>query len=299
MGMRSKRKTYTLAGFVFLLLAFALVMYPIASYYLGIYLGSNHSIRKPGSSFTYVGALVSRTYVYHFEVLENGSYNFTAILYRGGPGYGYSQSKSPPRDWRFPFFTNMTRDQVKEICEVNMILPRNDSLVRLFFPKDAVYLLNRSRPIVKLPPLEDHGYINWYFLPKFLGFPRLYAPEGLERFNKTLAVKLNSSEYFPVVRYLKASDGYYIIAYNSHIPQTFEPLQLGRVFDHCLNTWLLVKMYNGDFPPILLVNSNVQPLSQDWKQAIKYSAIQYTAPVDFVLILTGVILLILAGRARG
>ncbi|NJF24847.1 hypothetical protein [Thermococcus sp. Bubb.Bath] len=295
----NKRKVYTLTALIFILLATVIVAYPVVGYYFGQYRGSNHNPYKPGSSFTYVGELVTRTYVYHFEVLQNGSYNFTAILYRGTPSYGYSSTKNPPKDWRWPFFTTRSNGEIRKICQVNMVLSRNDSLVRLFFPRENVYILNKTRPIVKLPPLGDNGYINWYFLPHYVGFPRLYAPLGLERFNKSLAIKLNSSFYFPIVRYLKGDGGYYALGVRPRVPQTFELLQIGRVFGNCINTTPLIWMYKGDFPNVLLVRTNVQPLSQDWVKAFKYSFTSYVAPVDYVLLLAGIVLLILAGRAKG
>jgi len=50
-----RKRTYLKAGLIMLALAFLIIIYPVASYYFGIYLGSNHTIHKPGSSFTYAG----------------------------------------------------------------------------------------------------------------------------------------------------------------------------------------------------------------------------------------------------
>lgn len=297
-----KRRTYLISGLIFILLAFGIVLYPIATYFFGIYLGSNHDIHKPGAYFTYAGALLTEQYVYHFEVLENGSYNFTAILYKGLklPGYGYSQDRSPPKDWRWPFFGSKP-STVTKVCEVHRVLPENDSLVQFLFPEKTVYVLNESREIVPLVGLdEDGGYVNWYFLPRYLGFPRLYAPKGLERFNRTLAIKLNSSEYFPVVRYLKGENGYYAIAVHPKLPEVLDRLGLRRFFNEsCLTRDLDRYSSPGGFPQVMLVRTNVQPFSQDWGEAFKYSFTHYAAPVDYVLLLAGIILLILAGRANG
>ncbi|WP_048149539.1 hypothetical protein [Thermococcus sp. AM4] len=296
-----KKKLYLKAGLFFLAFSFLIVMYPIASYYFSIYLGSDHAVHKPGSSFTYAGNLITRNYVYHFEVLENGSYNFTAIMYRGLPlpGYGYSQRKSPPKDWRWPFFGPKNQSVIK-VCEINRILPPNDSLVQLLFPADdSVYIFNKTRRIVKLRGFSEGGYINWYFLPHYLGFPQLYAPEGLERFNRTLALKFNTTEYFPVIRYLKGSDGYYSIGVVPSTPENLKLLQLQRFFNQsCIGVNLSMYL-RGGFPEMMLVKTNVQPVSQDWLRAIKWSATHYTAPVDYVFALAGIVLLILAGRVKG
>ncbi len=298
-----RKRTYLRAGIFMLVLSFLIIMYPIASYYFGSYLGSNHSVHRPGSSFTYAGGLMTKNYVYHFEVLKNGSYNFTAILYGGRPlpGYGFGHHKRPPKDWRWPFSGKMNSSVVK-ICEVNRILPPNDSLVQFLFPTDQVYIFNKTRSIVRLPgPEEDVLVINWYFLPHYLGFPQLYAPKGLERLDRNLSLEFGTSLYFPVVKYLRGNDGYYALEVYPRVYETIELLQLDRFFNSsCLGTE--IEMYGtkpGGFPPLMLVKTNVQPLSQDWLRAIKWSATRYTAPVDYVFALVGIVLLILAGRAKG
>ncbi|WP_456365056.1 hypothetical protein [Thermococcus sp.] len=289
-----RRKAYLVSALVFLLLTALITVYPIVSYIV-FHHGLPHDLSK--ANITYLGDIPPGSYmfVYHFEALGNGSYNFTGILYSvTSASWGLYSHGSQPSNWRVPF-RNVTG--LRELAEVNRVLPPTDPLIKFFFPKDSVYLMNETRKIVPIKKPEESDTGNWYFLPGYLGFPRLYAPEGLDAYNRSLAVKLDDKGYFPVVRYLKASNRYYLFSAHTDLRLDIGYFEFDRFFPRYVNIETLKSMYPKVKGDVDIQITNVQPLSQDWLRAIKYSYTEYNAPVTYIFTLAAVILLILAGRA--
>jgi len=103
---------------------------------------------------------------------------------------------------------------------------------------------------------------------------------------------------------MKGSDRYFIrkIEMCSNVSSGVSPQELGltRMFkrDKDIIEGMDVYTKNGLTFSIYLAKATVIPTSQDWAWAFKYSFRNYAAPVDYVLILIGLILLVLAGRAK-
>jgi len=295
--MRTRRKTYLLVALTFLILTAVITLYPVVSYGT-LYSSSPHKLSE--ANVTYLGDIPGSSYlfVYHFEALKNGSYNFTGILYfvAKSASWGlYSRGSAPP-NWRTPF---KKVEGLKKIDEVSLVLPQSDPLVQFFFPRKSVYLLNTTRPLIPIADYHKSGTPNWYFLPGYFGFPHLYAPKGLDEYNRSLAIELNDTAYFPVVRYLKAEDGYYIFSAAVSTKTDIDKFEFDRFFPQHVNTSILKKFYPRGRGEVTLEITNIQPLSQDWIMAIEHSYTKYNAPITYIFTLISIILLILAGRAKG
>ncbi|MDV3103324.1 hypothetical protein [Thermococcus waiotapuensis] len=294
--MKAKRKTYLIVALFFLVLTAVITLYPVISY-AAVYFSSPHKLSE--ANVTYAGDIPGSGYVfvYHFETLENGSYNFTGILYFvKSASWGLYSRDSAPSNWRIPF---KKAEGLKKVDEVNLILSPNETLVEFFFPRESVYLLNETRPLVPIADYNESGTPNWYFLPGYFGFPHLYAPRGLDAYNRSLAIELNDSAYFPAARYLRAEDGYYLFSAAVDTKTDIDKFEFDRFFPRYVNTSILKEFYQVVHGTVTLQITNIQPLSQDWIRAIKHSYTDYNAPITYVFTLTSIILLILAGRAGG
>ncbi len=305
----SRRRVYLVAGFVFILVSLLMAVYPLGEYYFGRYVGSAHDVST--GNFTYVFELpVSAerfgwtelyTIVYHFQGLGNGKFNFTDIIYRGGAGFGIGPHYvKVNKNWRKPFIVN-PKLPVAKVAEVHAVLNSTDPLIKFLFPKNSVYLHGKNRE------MTPYGLV---FFPMFYGFGRLYVPEGFGDSSRIYVLRKYKLEH-PVL-YFKGSHRYYafqvILAAEPDL-RYIDYLELQKFVGNPLHInitkrTIIPYAYKGMGMIIpggvmLLVQASVQPKVQDWAWAFKYSFTNYAAPVDYVLILIGLILLVLAGRARG
>ena len=303
-----KKYIYTVTGVILLVLGLAVAAYPLTGYYFGSYTKSQHSVFKKGSTFEYAGTLITPkhgllVYVYNLTYMGNGRFKVNASLYssKNATVFYIASSKK-----------NRIIGAKKLLTTESRVLGRTDPLIQTLFPGGSISISsgNTSRQLKlvvrRLPFSSD-------FAPWSVGFPLIYTVN----LSKPLRVHLHGLDYY------RADDGYFardlgvvttetkvkgqysippnstreigglIVGYPIGINLTQTDLP---VFFHGIN-WSFI---NANFPVIthlILVYTNVQPSYQDWWGELKYSFTQYTAPVDYVLILMGIVLLILAGRS--
>jgi len=303
-----RNKTYTVSGLILILLGVAITSYPVIGYYTSTYLKSPHAVLKLGSNFVYAGYFPSGSLnlllVYNITYVGNNKFRVKFDLY----------NVTGQNSATITYFTSLSNPgkitgNPKLISEKTLILNEDDPLIKTIFPKDSVtvYALNYSKTskltIRKIPFSSD-------FSPYSIGFPYIYAPDLPEPLSK----------YVDEVTYYRATDRYFartlrVIGPNvslqypsvvdgmpTHVPIGVTPKQLDlqKLIPKKLVSNVYWSYIEGSYPTITLLGllrTNVQPAYQNWLGALKYSFTQYSAPVDYVLILMGIVLLILAGRS--
>ena len=303
-----KKHVYTVAGVILLALGLAVAAYPTASYYFGSYTKSQHSVFKKGSTFEYAGTLVTPKYGLLVYV-----YNLT---YMGSDRFKVNASLYSSKNATVFFIASSKRNRIvgaeKLLTTESRVLGRTDPLIQTLFPKGSISVSsgNTSRQLKlavrRLP-------FSFDFAPWSVGFPRIYTvnlPRQLWSYLRPVNYYRGNDRYFArnleVVMTETKVKGQYNIPPNSmrkvgglivgypigiNLTQTDLP-----VFFPDIN-WSFI---NANFPVIthlILVYTNIQPAYQDWWGEFKYSFVQYSAPVDYILILLGIVFLILAGRA--
>ncbi|WP_297090695.1 hypothetical protein [Thermococcus sp.] len=303
-----RRKTYTVSGFILILLGVVIASYPVIGYCASAYLKSPHAVLKPGSNFVYAGyfptgdsnllLVYNVTYVGNnkfqvkFDLYNVTGQNHTTIIY-------FTSINNPGKITGNP----------KRISEKTVILSANDPLIKTLFPESniTIHALNYSKTsklaIRKIP-------FSFDFSPYSLGFPYIYAPdlpESLAKYSDEVAYYRAEDRYF--ARTLIVVGPNVSLQYNSivdgmptHVPIGVIPEQIDLqklVPDNIVSntTWRYIESSYPTITLLGLLRTNVQPTHQNWLGGVKYSFTQYSGPVDYVLILMGIVLLILAGRA--
>ncbi|WP_456395111.1 hypothetical protein [Thermococcus sp.] len=303
-----RKKTYTVSGIILILLGIAIASYPVVEYYVSTYAQSPHAVLKPGNNFVYGGYLhdghrSTLLLIYNVTYVGNGKFRVTFSI--------SNTSNSNVTIFYFQSLENSGKiiGNPKLISEKMLILNEDDPLIKTLFPRDSisVYALNHSKTTeltVRTIPFSSD------FSPNSIGFPYIYVPD----LPKPLV------KYADKVAYYRATDSYFsrtleVIGPNSplqypsivegmptHVPigVTPEQLDLPKLVPEKLVSKAGWNYIESSYPTITflgLIKTNVQPAYQDWLGALKYSFTQYSAPVDYILILMGVVLLILAGRS--
>ncbi|NPA47569.1 MAG: hypothetical protein GXO14_02850 [Thermococci archaeon] len=327
--MNRKRKAYLISSLFFFFVAFIVISYPIANFYLTKYIGSSHKVSR--GEFVYVGWIPAFysgqfLYVYRFRGLGNGKFDLNATLYRYVPFVTPRKTTfvtkfhpGPPATAKNGIpYSYYKHGKVTRVYSAHLVLNSSDPIIRLFFPKvsdpyirmtvelfklngtnaldSGVIMPNKTFRIVT-PSYEFDFKDRW--LPQFLGFPRVYMP------NFTLNEFPKMTASFSPIDYFKGSDRYFVrsVLLSPELVAGIPPYEIGfaRVFNFSDVNKIMYGFdaYGQMSFPMTLVRTNITPVSQDWAWAFKYSFRNYAAPVDYVLILIGLILLVLAGRAKG
>ena len=301
-----RKKIYTVSGVILILLGIAIASYPELGYYFSTYVKSPHAVLKSGNNFVYAGYITGDNLrllvVYNITYVGNNRFRVRFDLYN-----------ITGRDVTIFYFQSLENSgkiigNLKLILDKTVILNESDPLIKTLFPKDSVtvYALNHSKTTkltVRTIPFSSD------FSPNSIGFPYIYGPD--------LPGPLVN--YADKVAYYRATDGYFartleVIGPNAplrypsvvggmptHVPigVTPEQLDLPELIPQKLISKAGWDYIESSYPTVMilgLLRSNVQPAYQDWLGALKYSFTQYSAPVDYILILMGIVLLILAGR---
>jgi len=272
-----------------------LALYPVLSYYLTAYLSNSHEVLKPGSNFVYAGSIGTSDGILvateNITYIGNGRFKvvLTKYLSRENVIINYITGIRNP---------GKIHGQLKEISTKTVVLTENDPLIKTLFPEDSInvsalnWTKSTSLSIRQIPFSSD-------FSPASIGFPFIYAPNLPPNLSKSVDVS-----------YYRGRDRYFARVLTVISPQF-------RISNVTVEDGLPVNVPIGvtpaqvDLPEFLpgmvdysnivvthlgLLSTNVQPAYQDWVGGIEYSFTQYTAPVDYALILMGIVLLILAGR---
>ncbi len=195
------------------------------------------------------------------------------------------------------------KGRLKLLSKVKLVLNENDPLMRTLFPSSVVTVsaLNRTKTSRlsgrEIPFSSD-------FSPSSVGFPFIYSPSLPEPLSKYVGVSYyrGGDRYFArVLRVIgprfPAPNTSVIDGLPTHVPIGVNPKQLDlpRLLPRL--DWNFAERNYAVITDIGLFKTSVQPVHQDWTGALKYSFTQYSAPVDYVLVLMGIILLIFAGRS--
>ncbi|GAB6102318.1 hypothetical protein JCM16138_15410 [Thermococcus atlanticus] len=302
-----RKKTYTVSGIILILLGIAIASYPVLGYYFSTYAQSPHAVLKPGNNFVYGGYLhdghrSTLLLIYNVTYVGNGKFRVTFSI--------SNTSNSNVTIFYFQSLENSGKiiGNPKLILDKTLILNESDPLIKTLFPKDSVtvYALNYSRTsklTIRTTPFSSD------FSPNSIGFPYIYGPDlpgPLVKYADKVAYYRATDSYFArtlevigpnaPLRYPSIVDGM-----PTHVPigVTPEQLDLPELIPEKLISKAGWNYIESSYPTVMLLGllrTNVQPAYQDWIGALKYSFIQYSAPVDYILILMGIVLLILAGR---
>ncbi|WP_297462310.1 hypothetical protein [Thermococcus sp.] len=303
-----KRKTYTVSGLILILLGVIIASYPVIGYCASTYINSPHAVLKPGSNFVYAGYFLTGDFnlllVYNVTYVENNKFQVKFDLY----------NVTDQNHVTIIYFTSLNNPgkitgNPQHISEKTVNLSVNDPLIKTLFPESniTIHVLNYSKTskltIRKIP-------FSFDFSPYSLGFPYIYAPdlpEPLAKYGDEIAYYRTEDRYF--ARTLRVVGSNVSLQYHSivdgmptHVPigVTPEQLDLQKLIPAEIvsnTTWRYIE---SSYPTIMilgLLRTNVQPTHQNWLGGLEYSFTQYSAPVDYVLILMGIVLLILGGRA--
>ncbi len=319
-----RRRTYLISGAILILLGITIAAYPILDYYFTDYLRSPHSVLTKGSNFVYAGTLLVPNgsillVFYNITYAGNGKFRVNVSSYsipnklgmnlkiQDFPSLTYNEDKIVTLTY------NGTGVKLSSLKKKTMLIVVNktDPLIETFFPEGSVSVVSygKSREfnlvVRKLPFSSD-------FSPSTVGFPWVYTvnlPRALWKYLLPVNYYRGNDRY--LARNLEVV-GAYFKASTQEVPANatleLDGLPVGSFIGINASNVDLPTFFpdlnwsymNCEYPSIIglsLVYTNIQPAYQDWWGEFKYSFVQYSAPVDYILILLGIVFLILAGRA--
>ncbi|WP_297510872.1 hypothetical protein [Thermococcus sp.] len=297
-------RIYNTIAIILIFMGVLLAVYPVVGYYSLIHIKSPHIVLKPGNRFAYAGyyPFFNLVMIYNMTYMGNGKFEVNFTLY----------DQSGNESVIYPLYSTHRSGQIignlSPIFRKTLILPTNDSLIRTLFPQGqvTVHALNYSKTV----KLTERKYpFSFDFSPNSVGFPVIYVPD----------LQGNLSKKVDLIAYYRSDDRYFartlvVIGRNAHlrypsmisglpthvpIGVTPEQLDMPKFIPAELvpnESWSYVER----FPTITvlsLLKTNVRPSSQNWLGAFEASFTQFSAPLDYVFILAGIFLLILAGRS--
>ena len=319
-----RRRTYLTSGVILIILGITIAAYPILEYYFTDYLRSPHSVLTKGSNFVYAGTLLvpngsTLLIFYNITYEGNGEFKVNVSSYSipNKLGVNLKIQSFPSLTYNGDKIVTLTYNgkgiKLSSLKKKTMLIVVNktDPLIDTLFPEENVSVVSggKSREfnlvIRKLPFSSD-------FSPLTVGFPWVY----------TVNLSRQLWRYLQPVNYYRGSDRYfarnlevvgaYFKASLQEVPANatleLDGLPVGTPIGINASNVDLPKLFpdlnwsymNHEYPSIIdlsLVYTNIQPAYQDWWGEFKYSFVQYSAPVDYILILLGIVFLILAGRA--